>query len=142
MGAVDKNDQTACLNKTRCHYPWLLWLFMKFLVWATYNAYIIMDSYRPHSRAGHFFCTFHMFVDELCLQLVGDSRTAVHRSEARAHQSDLHHLQVVEHHHPKHSLAATSKPLSGLLRQVQQVSEETPGSAYGNMPHKKRKTTF
>ena len=30
-----------------------------------------MDSYRPHSRAGHRFRTFHMFVDELCLQLIG-----------------------------------------------------------------------
>ena len=61
------------------------------------------DSYRPHSRAGHCFRTFHMFVDELCLQLVGDYRTAVHRSKARAQQSDLLRLQGVGQHHPERS---------------------------------------
>ena len=91
MGAVDKNNQIARLNKTRRHYRWLRRLFMKFLVWTAYNAYIIMDSYRPHSCAGHHFRTFHMFVDELCLQVVGDYHTAVHRREARAHPK-FHHV--------------------------------------------------
>ena len=77
LGAVDKNDQIACLNKTRRHYYWPCKLFMKFLVWAVYNVYLIMDSYRPHSNAGIRFCTFHMFVDKLCLQLIGDYRTSV-----------------------------------------------------------------
>ena len=107
MGAVDKNEQIAHLNKTRCHYRWPCRLFMKFLVWAAYNAYIIMDSYRPHSRAGHCFHTFHMFVAELCLQLVGDYRTAVHLREARVQQSDLLRLQGVGQHHPERSPAAT-----------------------------------
>ena len=101
MGAVDKNNQITHLNNTRRHYRWLRRLFMKFLVWAAYNAYIIMDSYRPHSRAGHNFRTFHMFVDELCLQLVGDYRRAVHRHEAQAQQSDL---QGVGQHNPERSV--------------------------------------
>ena len=111
MGALDKNDQIARLNKTRGHYHLPRRLFMKFLVWAAYNAYIIMDSYRPRSRAGHHFRTFHMFVDELCLQLVGDYRTAVHRHEARAQQSDLLRLQGVVQHHPERSPAATGNNL-------------------------------
>ena len=48
MGAMDKNDQIEPLNKTRRHYCWSRRLFMKFLIWASYNAYIIIDSYRPH----------------------------------------------------------------------------------------------
>ena len=42
---------------------------MKFLLWAEYNACIIMDSYRPHSCVSHGFPNFHMFIDELYLQL-------------------------------------------------------------------------
>ena len=56
-GSMDKIDQIACLNKTRRHYRWPRMLFMKFLVWAVYNVYIIMDSYRPHSCAWHRFRT-------------------------------------------------------------------------------------
>ena len=126
MGAMDKNDQIAHLNKTRCHYRWPHRLFMKFLVWAAYNAYIIMDSYRPHFRAGHRFRTFHMFVDDLCLQLVGDYRTAVHRREARAQQSDLLCLQGMGQHHPGCSRRPPATT-SAWLCQVQQVPEETPG---------------
>ena len=94
-GAMDKNDQIACLNKTRRHYRWPRRFFMKFLVCAMYKAYIITDSYRPHSHTGHPFCIFHMFVDELCLQLVGDYRTAVYHRETQAQQSDLIHTQGV-----------------------------------------------
>ena len=58
-----------------------------------------------------------MFLDELCLQLVGDYRTAVHRREAQAQECDLLRLQGVGQHHRQ-------QPLCGLLRQVQQVPEE------------------
>ena len=134
MGAVDKNDQIAHLNKTRRHYCWLRRLFMKFLVWAAYNAYIIMDSYRPHSRAGHRFHTLHMFVDELCLQLVGDYRTAVHRREARAQQSDLLRLQGVGQHHPKRSPAATGNNLCVVCcAKYNKYLKKHPATAYGNM---------
>ena len=143
MGAVDKNDQIARLNKTRRHYRWPRRLLMKFLVWAAYNAYIIMDSYRPHSRAGHRFRTFHMFVDELCLQLVGDYRTAVNRREARAQQSDLLRLQGVGQHHPERSLAATGNNLCVVCcAKYNKYLKKHPATAYGNMPHKSRKTTF
>ena len=90
MEAMDKNDQIACLNKMRHHYRWPR-LFMKFLVWAAYNAYIIIYSYRLHSHATH--------------------HTAVNRREARVQQSDLLHLQGVGQHHPKRSPAATGNNL-------------------------------
>ena len=85
-----------------------------------------MDSYRPYSRAGLGFRTFHMLVDELCLQLDGDYRTAVHRHEAWAKQSDLLRLQGMGQHNPERASGRyRQQPLRGLLRQVQQVPEET-----------------
>ena len=83
-----EQERIDCMSdKTRYHYPWPSRLFMKFLVCASYNADIIMYSYRPHSRADHHFHTaFNMFVDELCLQLVRDYHTEVHHREARAQQ--------------------------------------------------------
>ena len=141
MGVVDKNDQITRLNKTSCHYRWPCRLFMKFLVWAAYNAYIIKDSYRPHYRTGHRFRTFHMFIDELCLQLVGDYRTAVHRHEARAQQSDLLHLQGVGQHHSERSPAATGNNLCVVCcAKYNKYLKKHPPTAYGNMPHKRRKT--
>ena len=83
MGALDKNDLIARLNSMRHHYLRPRRLFLKFLVWAA--------SYRPHCRAGHSFRTFHMFVDQLYLQLIHDYRTAVRR-EAQAQQSDLRNV--------------------------------------------------
>ena len=101
-----------------------------------------MDSYRPHSRAGQRFRTFHMFIDELCLQLVGDYRTAVRR-EDRAQQSDLLRLQGVGQHHPECSPAATGNNLCVVCcAKYNKYLKKHPATAYGNMPHKRRKTTF
>ena len=84
--------------------------------------------------------TFHMFVDELCLQLVGDCCTAVHRREARAQQSNLLHLQGVGQHHPEHSPAATGNNLCVVCcAKYNKYLKKHPATAYGNM---RRKTTF
>ena len=142
MGTVDKNDQIACLNKMRRHYRWPRRLFMKFFVWPDYNAYISMDSYRPHSRACHCFLTFHMFVDELCLQLVSDYCTAVHHREAGAQQSDLLLLQGVGHHHFERSPGATGNNLCVVCctNKYNKYLKKHPATSYGNMPHRRRKT--
>ena len=107
------------------------------------DSYTIMDSYRPHSRASHRFHTFQMFVDELCLQLVGDYRTVVHCREARAHQSDLLQLQGVGQHHPKCSPADIGNNLCMLCcTKYNKYLKKHPATVYGNMPHKLRKTSF
>ena len=127
MGAVDKNDQIACLNKTRCHYRRPCRLFMKFLVWAAYNAYIIMDSYRPHSHAGHNFCTFHMFEDELCCS---SSATTTQQSTAvKPGPSSSTSFLCRRGTTPPRTFPGChwQQPLCGLLCQVQQVRKETPG---------------
>ena len=102
-----------------------------------------MDSYRPHSRAGQRFCTFHMFVDELCLQLIGDYRTAVHRHEARAQQSDLLRLQGVGQHHPERSPAANGNNLCMVCcAKYNKYLKKHPATPYRNMPHKWRKPRY
>ena len=74
---------------------WPRRLFMKFLVEATYNAYIIMDSYRAYSRTSHRFmpstCSCRWPLHAACSQLP----PAVHRRVARAQQSDLLRMQGV-----------------------------------------------
>ena len=136
MGAVDKNNQIARLNKTRRHYRWPRRLFMKFLVSFHHHGFL-------QTRAGHRFRTFHMFVDELCLQLVGDYRTAVHRRGARAQQSDLLRLQGVGQHHRERSPAATGNNLCVVFcAKYNKYLKKHPATIYGNLPHKRRKTTF
>ena len=92
---------------------------------------------------GHRFRTFHMFVDELCLQLISDCRTAVRR-EARAQQSDLLRLQGVGQHHPERSHAATGNNLCVVCcaKYNKWYLKKHQATAYGNMPHNLRKTTF
>ena len=80
-----------------------------------------MNSYRPLSRAGHRFRTFHISVDELCLQLVGDFPTAVHHCKALAQQSDLLHLQGADFPRPPQTTT-----YAWFAAQVQ-VPEEMPG---------------
>ena len=113
------------LNETRCQYRWPSRLFMKFLVWATYNAYIIMDSYRPYSHAGHRFRTFHMFVGELCLQLVSDYCT-VHCIEAEPSSQNSFVCSMWDNTTQNIPQLPLAQPLRGLLCQLKQVSEEAP----------------
>ena len=118
MGAVDKNDQIARLNKTRRHYRWPHRLFMKFLIWAACNA-MPTSSWIPTDL------------------------TAVLRREARAQQSDLLRLQGVGQHHPERSPAATGNNLCVVCcAKYNKYLKKHPATAYGNMPHKRRKTTF
>ncbi len=72
MGGTDKNDQLARLQKCRRHYKWPRRLMMKFFIWSCYNAYIIMDFFKPHVTPGSRTFTFHNFLEKLCTQLVAD----------------------------------------------------------------------
>ena len=67
MGGCDKNDQLTRLNSTRRHYRWPRRLFIKFVMWACYNAYILMATYAPQQSQGRRVRTFRCFLDQLCL---------------------------------------------------------------------------
>ncbi|KAK3732733.1 hypothetical protein RRG08_005898 [Elysia crispata] len=44
MGGCDLNDQMTPLHRSRRHYRWPGHLFIKFVVWASYNSYILFIS--------------------------------------------------------------------------------------------------
>ena len=98
----------------RYHYRWPRRLFMKFFVLAAYNAYII-------------FRIFHMFVDEFCLQLVGNYRTAVDPAKPGPSSPTSFVCRAWDNTTSNIPGRNRQQPLRGLLRQVQQVPEETPG---------------
>ena len=106
MGGCDKNDQITRLHKTRRHYRWPRRLFVKFLMWSCYNAYVLMNYYNPHTVARRRFRTFNSFVDELCPQLVGDYRSVVQRRESC--EAELPpRMQNVGLHNPERCREAT-----------------------------------
>lgn len=74
MGVTDKNDQMTRLQKCRHHYKWPRRLFMKFFMWAAYNAYVQMGFVKPHHQPGKRTITFHLFVEAMCEELVGTVR--------------------------------------------------------------------
>ena len=103
----------------------------------------IMDSYRPHSHASHRYRTFHMFVDELFLQLLSNYHTAIQHCEARAQQSDLLCMPGVGQHHPERSPATTVSNLCMVCcDKYNKYLKKHPATTYRNMPHKRRKTMF
>ena len=57
MGGTDKNDQMTRLEKSCRHYKWPHRLMMKFFMWATYNAYVLMGTQKPHSQTNKRMCT-------------------------------------------------------------------------------------
>lgn len=71
MGGCDKNDQMTRLYKTRKHYRWPRRLFIKFFMWATYNAYILSNAYSQTNNK-----YFISFIEEICLSLIGEHRSS------------------------------------------------------------------
>ena len=74
MGGTDKNGQMTCLQRCRRHYKWPRRLMMKIFMWSACNAYVLMGFHRPHNQPNQRLYTFHNFIEQLCLELVGDVR--------------------------------------------------------------------
>jgi len=73
MGGTDRNDQLTRLQRVRRHYSWPRRLTIKFFMWAVYNSYVIQRIFCPHTP-GKRITTFHMYIEKLCNQLVGNFR--------------------------------------------------------------------
>ena len=142
MGGCDKNDQIARLHKTRRHYRWPRRLFVKFVMWACYNAYVLMNFYSPHTVAGKRFRTFNYFIDELCLQLIGDFRSAVKRRESR--EAELpQRMQNVGLHYPARSPEATGSNVCVVCTyNYNKYRKANPAAAAKDLLYKKVTTTF
>ena len=52
-------------------------------MWAAYNAYVLQGCYKPHAQAGKRVTTFHVFLEQLCHELVGHFRTTTQQGRRR-----------------------------------------------------------
>jgi len=104
MGGCDHNDQMTRLHRTRKHYKWPRRLFMKILMWAVFNSYVLYKA----SREGQDTRTlsFSHYVDEVCSLLIGGFRSS-HVRKARHSDEAERRLINVGLHHPQFKEDAT-----------------------------------
>lgn len=96
MGGTDLNDQMTRLQKSRRHYKWPRRLFLKSMMWALYNSYILYREVTSQST------TFSQYVDTLCHDLIGTHRsTHVHKPLRGAPIPVERRLQEVGLHMPE-----------------------------------------
>ena len=124
MGGCDTNEQMTRLEKIRRHYRWPRRLIVKFFVWACYNAYIIMSYYSPHTVANKRPRTFKMFLNKLCLDMIGPFRAKTKRRESRVNVNDDLRLQNVGIHFPERSEAATVDSTCAVCRKKYQLYKQ------------------
>ena len=143
MGGTDKNDQLTRLQRCRRHYKWPRRLMMKFFIWSCYNAYIIMDFYKPHTVPGSRTFTFHNFLEKLFTQLVGNTRTS--RSAFGHRRVDAvveeKRLEVNAHHNVVHPTDAGTNHRCVVCRKIYMVAKAlNPGAqAKDRLTKKKEK---
>ena len=72
MGGVDLCDQMTSLNKAKEQKRWYLRVFLKIVMIAIYNAYILEGHVIPHLPRGRRKRDLLSFQEELCIKLVGN----------------------------------------------------------------------
>ena len=93
MGGCDNNDQMTRLNRARRHYKWPRRLFVKNVMWAIYNSYVInckLTGKKP---------TFMNYLHDLCYAMIGSFRSLHSRKRRLSADSDRR-LQNVGLHFP------------------------------------------
>ncbi|XP_005097783.1 piggyBac transposable element-derived protein 4-like [Aplysia californica] len=135
MGGTDKNDQMARLNKTRRHYRWPRRLFMKFVMWAVYNAYVLFQNVDPEKAKKY---TLRNFLNEYCLALVGEYRTAAVQRPREIEGQELPlRLQNVGLHFPEIGVDDTGNHLCAVCSyKHQKFRKENPAVPYKDCPVK------
>ena len=72
MGGVDLNDQLSSVRKDFKQLRWYFRVFLKFIMMATMNAYILEDKVKPHrNNNGRITWDLLSFKDELVFDLIG-----------------------------------------------------------------------
>ena len=74
-------------------------------MWAANNSYVFQGCFKPHVQAGKRVTTFHVFLEQLCHELVGDFKTITQqgcrRSNAdpdiRLHDVGRHEVERTDH---------------------------------------------
>lgn len=75
MSGVDLCDQMTAVNKGKKQQRWYMRVFIKFLLLAIYNAYILEGYEIPHNGKGKRKRDLLKFKQDLCVQLVGTTPT-------------------------------------------------------------------
>lgn len=73
MGEVDLCDQMTNMNKSKKQMRWYMRVFVKFLLIACFNVYIMEGQVIDHSGRGERKRDLLQFKQDLCIQLVGDT---------------------------------------------------------------------
>ena len=98
MGGCDLNDQMTRLFKSRKHYRWPRRLFLKMVMWAVYNSYILYKEFTFHGKKLY----FTQYLDKMCYFLIGTHRSAhLHRPLSGANIPEERRLQAVGIHMPE-----------------------------------------
>jgi len=72
MGGCDLNDQMCKVYRSRKHYKSPRRLIIKCLMWCCYNTFVIRRQIVPTTSVNKRKSSFLSFVDDLCMELVGD----------------------------------------------------------------------
>jgi len=140
MGGTDLNDQMTKLQKSRRHYRWPRRLIMKFFMWAAYNSYVQMGFVKPHAPPNKAVYTFHMFLEDLCENLVGDIRKptatpnrvpAATREETRLKRDAHHDVERPEH-------ATTNNCCVVCREKYARAKQNNPNLAEKDLPKRKK----
>ena len=141
VGGCDRNDQLTKLYRSRKHYRWPRRMIMKCILWSCYNVYIIKGHFKPHKQPGKRLRTFHDFLDELCMSLIGDVRSNAIRRR-RSTQVDAR-LMNVGCHHPERPDEATGNQTCTVCREkANRFAAANPETTSKTNPFKKSKTMF
>ncbi|KAK3728257.1 hypothetical protein QZH41_006731 [Actinostola sp. cb2023] len=141
MGAVDRNDQLTCIQKSRKQMRWYMRLIVKFLELATYNAYIIEGFFTEHAILGQRKRDFATFREDLILQLVGTWRTERSKPGRKRSLEDPVRLENVGVHLPV-KVMGTDHTCEVCREKHRRYMLCNPGVPKQQVPHKLTKTTF
>ena len=145
MGGTDRNDQLTKLHRSRRHYKCPRRLMIKFFMWTAYNAYILQNYKIPHKQPGKRLVTFHMFLDQLCHELIGAFRrcsTPTLRRRSKPNEACLINVGNVPQHlveKPPH--ATTNNRCVVCTEKYRRAKQMNPGAHDVDLP-KRSKTVY
>jgi len=114
---------------------------MKAIFWCMYNVYILEKNIKPAAPSGKRARIFYDFVDDVCMQLVGDFRNPALTLTSVV--SDERRLTNVGIHHPVRPTEATKNNTCIVCREkMRYFARSNPDKRKSDNLHKMTKTVF
>ena len=125
------------LHRSRRHYHWPRRLFIKIFMWACYNLYVLYLSKQDGAKKPLYFTSY---IQTLCLELIGEFRTTVKKSQKEPCPQGL----LPGQHFPEIPPEETKSNhiCSVYMEKHLQYKRQNPGVSYTDNPHKKVKTNI